>query len=481
MTLLTATQNYPRLAALTEMAPDATPLPPISAATLRLSLARQFLPADFVSRAAALLKEQGFESARADMASGQPVNASENRAVRHMDLRKANPPAEVKAELDRALAFAEKMRRGEIKGQSGKTIRHVIHIGIGGSDLGPRLVAQALGDHQGPQVHFIANVDGGPVARLMRTLDPEETYILIASKTFTTAETMLNAKTLRGWLKADTQMAALTTAPEKARDFGIPAENIFRFFDWVGGRFSVWSVIGLPAMIALGEKAFREFLGGAAEMDTHFMEAPLEQNAPVLLAALDIWNGNVKNRKGRAVLPYTQALSLLPSYLQQLEMESLGKSVTKDGMKVDYMTGGIVFGMAGTDAQHAFMQALHQGTEIIPAEFLLVARDADHLPDHHMMLLANGLAQGEALAAGKKDAASPHRHFDGGRPSTTIVLDALTPRSFGALLALYEHKVFTLGVFWNLNPFDQWGVELGKQLASDPAVLNRLLKDMARE
>lgn len=338
--------------------------------------------------------------------------------------------------------------------------------------MGPQHLTAALGDEWSPNIVFIRNVDAAPIAKAMAQLNPHETMLFIASKTFTTAETMLNANTVLAWLanalgkeKAMQHVVALTAAPDKAKAYGVDDARIFRFWDWVGGRFSVWSSIGLPAMAAMGRKKFTELLRGGEAMDKHFYEAPLLVNMPVVLAMLSIWNINVLGYQARAVLPYCEALREWPSYLQQLEMESLGKSIDCDGKALSYSTAPVVFGMTGTPAQHAFMQALHQGTQIIPAEIIMVKAEHTKLPGHHAMLNANGLAQAEALQQGR-ETDDLQKNFSGNRPSSILVLDTLSPFAIGELLALYEHKVFTESVFWNLNPFDQWGVELGKTLAT---------------
>ncbi len=460
----------------------------VSVGELFLDYSKQCLLPETIKMLATCLEQQNFTEARRALFAGEKVNSSEGRPALHAALRSSDKQAPnydvIAQERSRALDFAESLRQKTIKGATGKSIKNIIHVGIGGSDLGPQLLVTALGDAQSPNIIFIRNVDAGPIARAIATLNPEETLLFIASKTFTTAETMLNANTLLAWLeramgkdRAMQHVVALTAAPDKAKAYGVDEAHIFRFWDWVGGRFSIWSSIGLPAMAAMGQTRFTEFLRGAEMMDKHFIDAPLAQNMPVLLAMLSIWNINVLGFTARAVLPYCEALREWPAYLQQLEMESLGKSVDRDGMAVSYSTSPVVFGMTGTPAQHAFMQALHQGTQIIPTEIILVKNDAHQLSGHHTMLNANGLAQAEALQKGKsvdelkKDAPLSEvlmhqKAFSGNRPSSTIVLDALSPFAMGQLIALYEHKVFTESVFWHLNPFDQWGVELGKTLAS---------------
>jgi glucose-6-phosphate isomerase len=379
----------------------------------------------------------------------------------------------VNSERARALGFARALRAG-----ARKNIKHIIHVGIGGSDLGPRLLAEAFSDGQGPAVHFVSNVDPAPLHWLMLALEPKETLVLLVSKSFTTAEVKRNGETLKLWLanalgkKAGEHLVAVTAAPEAARAFGVDAKNIYLLWDWIGGRFSIASSVSLSAMAAIGPQRFEEFLRGMAAIDQHFKTAPLDENMPVLLALLALWNVNVLAFNARAVLPYCEALSLWPSYLQQLEMESLGKSADVDGATVDYATAPVIFGSSGTPAQHAYMQALHQGTLKCATEILIV-KEGEGAPEHHRMLKAHALAQAEALAFGK-DASTIHegdpalaaqKSFEGNRPSSVIILEKLSPEALGALVALYEHKVFVLGRLWNLNPFDQWGVELGKQLA----------------
>ncbi|NDE91079.1 MAG: glucose-6-phosphate isomerase [Alphaproteobacteria bacterium] len=444
----------------------------IGQGALFLDYSKQCVMRETLGLLAQALEQQDFASQRAALFAGDAINKSEGRAARHIALRSSNADAEVAQALQKSLAFAEKLRARQVMGATGKPIKHIIHIGIGGSDLGPQLLVHALADAKAPNIIFIRNVDGGPIAQAMAQLDPEETLLFIASKTFTTAETMLNADTLLGWItavmgreKALQHVVALTAAPDIAKAYGVADECIFRFWDWVGGRFSIWSSIGLSAMAAMGAQRFTEFLRGGEAMDTHFYNAPLLQNMPVLLALLSIWNINVLGYQARAVLPYAESLSEWPSYLQQLEMESLGKSVDRDGKAVDYATAPVVFGMTGTPAQHAFMQALHQGTQIIPAEIILIKNPAHALAAHHRMLNANGLAQAQALQQGKQ-VDDKQKSFSGNRPSSTIMMDELSPFALGQLLVLYEHKVFTESVMWNLNPFDQWGVELGKTLAA---------------
>lgn len=462
------------------------------AGAITLDYSRQCMNAAGLDACFKLLDAQGFVAARAALFAGQKINVSEGRAALHMALRAEKKAVfkvgdvdvmpSVLAARDKMLAFSDDVRNGVARGATGKAFKHIIHVGIGGSDLGPRLLVDALADGKGPHIHFIMNVDGAALRKVMNHCAPDETLVLLASKTFTTAETMRNAETLKEWLaaslkeKALLHFAALTAAPDKAKAWGIADAAIFPFWEWVGGRFSLWSSVGLPAAIAMGADNFSAFLAGGAEMDAHFLSAPAHQNIPVLMALFSIWNINVCGHHARAVLPYTERLGLLPSYLQQLEMESLGKSINRHGGALDYATAPTVFGMTGTPAQHAFMQALHQSTETIPAEFILTKKDDAALPVHLAMLNANALAQAEALAfgrtadevrgSGETDAARvAQKTFTGNRPSSVLVLENLSPATLGQLIALYEHKVFTESVLWNLNPFDQWGVELGKVLA----------------
>jgi len=380
---------------------------------------------------------------------------------------------DVEAVRDRMRAFAEAVRAGEIRGATGKPFRTIVHIGIGGSDLGPRLVWRALKPLEAPIApRFVGNVDPSDLAQALAGLDPETTLVVVVSKTFTTQETMANATAARGWLNAflgpegDANLAAASTNLEACAAFGIPPERVFGFEDWVGGRYSVMSAVGLSCAVALGWDRFSALQAGAAAMDEHFRAAPLAVNAPVLLALAHVFNRNGLGRPARVVEPYAERLGLLASYLQQLEMESNGKRVTLAGQPVAQATAAAVFGNGGTNDQHAFFQMLHQGTDVIPVDFVAVAK-ADEGPIRQQpILLANAIAQAEALMAGHANAAEPHRDFPGDRPSSFILMDRLTPKTLGALIALYEHKVFVEGVLWDINSFDQWGVELGKTLAS---------------
>ncbi len=381
-------------------------------------------------------------------------------------------------------AFADGVRSGRIAASGGGKFTDVVNIGIGGSDLGPVMATLALAPyHDGPRLHYISNVDGAHAHDVLGGLDPKRTLVIVASKTFTTTETMTNARTAQTWLQAtlgehaDGHFAAVSTALDKTADFGIDPERVFGFWDWVGGRYSVWGAVGLSLMIGIGPKRFAEFLDGAHAMDRHFATAPLPRNMPVLLGLVGIWHRNFCGYPTRAILPYDQRLLRLPAYLQQLDMESNGKSVTLDGSPVTCATGPVVWGEPGTNGQHAFYQLIHQGTDVVPCEFMVAALGHEPaLEHHHLLLLANCLAQSEALMRGrtleearetvKDPALAPHKVFPGNRPSTTLVYATLDPSTLGRIVALYEHRVFVEGVIWGINSFDQWGVELGKELAT---------------
>jgi len=377
----------------------------------------------------------------------------------------AAPLAQVHETLAAMLAYAEQVR-------ADAAITDIVNIGIGGSDLGPQMAVLALQDRvlPGKRFHFVSNVDGHELAAVLRGLRPEHTLFLIASKTFTTLETMTNARSARAWFEAEggrevgRHFAALTTNVQAAADFGI--RTTFGFWDWVGGRYSMWSAIGLPLAIAIGAEGFRELLAGAHAMDQHVVQAPLAQNLPVRMGLMDVWYRNFLGYSSRSIAPYHSALRRLPAYLQQLEMESNGKRVDQQGQALSYATSPVLWGEPGTNGQHAYFQMLHQGSDVVPLEFVAVKTPTHTLPDHHALLLANALAQAQALMLGQHDAGG-HRHFPGNRPSSFLLLDALTPASLGALIALQEHRVFCSGAIWGINSFDQWGVELGKVLAKD--------------
>ncbi|MCK4608359.1 MAG: glucose-6-phosphate isomerase [Gammaproteobacteria bacterium] len=431
------------------------------------------------------------------MFSGQIINTTEQRAVLHTALR--NPDETSKPEVletrNKMLASAEAIRHGKWKGFSGLAITDVVNIGIGGSDLGPAMVTQALKPYQAGNIklHFVSNVDGTHIWETLKELNPATTLFIIASKTFTTQETLCNANTAKEWLEQKAQTAnaseqhliAVTAQPERAQEFGIKTEHIYPFWDWVGGRYSLWSAIGLAIAIAIGADKFREFLAGAHAMDDHFRHAPWNQNMPVILALLGIWNSNFFNHKTQVVLPYDQYLELLPAYLQQLDMESNGKRVDVDGSPLDTSTAPIIWGSVGTNGQHAFHQLLLQGTQKAPADFIMPLNSQNPIGQHHMLLFANCLAQSQAMMQGKTEAEAteellsqgmaaeaaaqlaPHKVIPGNVPNNTILVNKITPATLGALIALYEHKVFVQGTIWGINPFDQWGVELGKQLAKN--------------
>ena len=444
----------------------------------------------------ALADASGLRARIDAMFAGEKVNTTEGRAVLHVALRMPsgrsilvdgeNVVPHVHQVLDKMAEFAHAVRCGHWRGHSGKRIRNVVNIGIGGSDLGPVMVTEALGFYaeRALTVRFVSNVDGTDLVEATRDLDPAETLFVVSSKTFTTVETLTNARSARAWLLrtlADEaavarHFVAVSTNTDEVRRFGIDPDNMFGFWDWVGGRYSVDSAIGLSAMIAVGGDCFREMLAGFHAMDEHFRTAPFAQNLPVLLALLGVWYDDFFGAESLAVLPYDHYLARFPAYLQQLDMESNGKHVTLDGSRVDYQTGPIVWGQPGTNGQHAFYQLLHQGTKLVPCDFIGFCRSLNPLGAHHDLLLANLLAQSEALAFGKTEAEVRaegvpahqvrHRVFEGNRPSNTILAERLTPETLGALIALYEHKVFVQGTIWRVNSFDQWGVELGKVLAS---------------
>jgi len=450
-----------------------------------------------------LFTEGAVAEKREEMFAGKAINFTENRAVLHTALRnRSNTPVlvdgkdvmpDVNAVLDAMGKFAEGIRSGALKGATGKKITDVVNIGIGGSDLGPVMATLALAPfHDGPRAHFVSNVDGAHIADTLKLLDAETTLFIVASKTFTTIETMTNAATARAFI-ADRlgeeavkyHFAAVSTALEKVAAFGIESDRIFGFWDWVGGRYSIWSAIGLPLMLAIGPQNFGRFLDGAHAMDKHFREAPVRENLPALLGLIGFYHRNVLDYPSRAILPYDQRLSRFPAYLQQLDMESNGKGVTIDGTPVEGQSGPVVWGEPGTNGQHAFYQLIHQGTSVIPAEFMVAAKGFEpNLRHQHELLIANCLAQSAALMKGrtlgeakaqlmksgmdeaKADHIAPHRVFTGNRPSITFVYDQLTPFALGRLIALYEHRVFVEGVLFRINSFDQWGVELGKELAT---------------
>lgn len=448
-----------------------------------------------------LAKEADLQTKIADMFSGSIVNTTEKRPALHSALRMQAEASvlvngqdvmpDVRHTLQRMESFAGALRTGDYKSATGAHFTDVVNIGIGGSDLGPVMATRALAPfHDGPRCHFVANVDGADISDTLRSLDPQTTLVIIASKSFTTIETMTNAQTAISWLQqalgeeANQHLAAVSTSLERTADLGIPPERVFGFADWVGGRYSIWGPVGLPLLIAIGRDNFRAFLSGAAAMDQHFKSAELSENLPVLLGLVGVWHNNICGYTSRAILPYDQRLSRLPAYLQQLDMESNGKSVTLAGQQVKRSSGPIVWGEPGTNGQHAFYQLLHQGTHVVPAEFLIAASGHEpELSHQHDLLKANCLAQSEALMTGRSlsqarelarsrgfsgedlERMSAHLTFPGNRPSITIAYPRLTPFTLGQIIALYEHRVFTEAALWDINPFDQWGVELGKELA----------------
>ena len=444
----------------------------------------------------ALAAEAGVEKKRDAMFAGEKINITEGRAVLHTALRAPrdavinvdgkNVVPDVHEVLDRMGEFADQIRAGKWLGYTGKPIKNIVNIGIGGSDLGPVMAYEALKHYSQRDLtlRFVSNVDGTDIAEKTRDLDPAETLFIVSSKTFTTQETMTNARTARQWLlsalKDDAAVArhfvAVSTNAAEVQKFGIDTANMFGFWDWVGGRYSMDSAIGLSVMIAVGPENYRELLAGFHDMDEHFRTAPADQNLPMLMGLIGIWYNNFFGAESVAVLPYDQYLAYFPAYLQQLDMESNGKHITLEGQTVDYQTGPIIWGQPGTNGQHAFYQLIHQGTKLIPCDFIGFCQTLNVLPPHHDLLMANVFAQTEALAFGKTyeqviadgvdPKIAPHRVFDGNRPTSTILADRLTPRTLGALIALYEHKVFVQGAIWDINSFDQWGVELGKVLAS---------------
>jgi glucose-6-phosphate isomerase len=443
-----------------------------------------------------LAEESGLRARIDAMFAGEKINLTENRAALHTALRAPRSSSivvdgedvvtQVHAVLDRMSAFADRVRGGMWKGHTGKRIRNVINIGIGGSDLGPVMAYEALRFYSSPDMtfRFVSNIDGTDLVEATRDLDPAETLFIVSSKTFTTLETMTNAASARAWLLAGLgsdvgavakHFVAVSTNAQRVSEFGIDTANMFGFWDWVGGRYSMDSAIGLATMLAIGPEAFRALLDGFRQMDEHFRTAPFERNLPVLMGLLGVWYTDFFGAQTVAVLPYEQYLKRFPAYLQQLTMESNGKHVTLEGVDVTYQTSPVYWGEPGTNGQHSFYQLIHQGTRLIPCDFIAFTKTLNPLGRHHDMLLANVFAQTEALAFGKTpdqvkaegtpDWLVPHRVFDGNRPSNTIVIDRLTPEALGKLVALYEHSVFTQGTIWSIDSFDQWGVELGKALA----------------
>jgi glucose-6-phosphate isomerase len=455
----------------------------LSLGSLRLNYALNFVTPETISLLINLAEARDVAGWRTRMWSGEKINTSENRAALHTALRQSGATPimvdgrdvvqDVKATQKRMADFTAAVRDGRILGATGKRIKHVVNIGIGGSDLGPRLAVRALTPYAiGLQTHFVANVDAFELTQLMKQLDPAETFFVVVSKTFTTQETLLNATTARAWLAGKLgdaavakHFAAVSTNLEAIKSFGISPDFTFPVWDWVGGRYSLWSAVGLSVALAIGWENFAKLLGGAEAMDQHFKNTPLASNLPVVLAMLGIWARNFMGCAVHAVLPYSERLYELPRYLQQLEMESNGKSVGRDGQPVPIATTPVLFGECGTVGQHSFHQWLHQGSDIASTDFIGVVQDDLGFPAHHQALLANLAAQAGAFAFGQSRAATPQEVYPGNRPSTILTLNRLDPHHLGMLLALYEHKVFVQSVIWGLNPFDQPGVELGKRMA----------------
>ena len=478
--------------------PDLT----VDAAGLFLDYSKNRVDARTLELLTDLARERGVDKQRDAMFAGERINLTENRAVLHTALRapRGTPltvdgqdvNADVHAVLDRVRVFSEAVRAGTWLGHSGKPITDIVNIGIGGSDLGPKMVCLALRQYAHPRLtmHFVSNVDGHDMDATLSRVNPETTLFIVASKTFTTTETMMNAQTARAWFLQHAPDAALakhfvavSTNVDAIKTFGIDPANMFPFWDWVGGRYSVWSAIGLSVALCVGFGYFADLLAGAHAMDTHFKEAPLEKNMPVLLGMIGFWNRHFLGCPSLSIAPYHQDLNRFPAYLQQLDMESNGKRVTKSGAPVDTLTCPVIWGDCGTNGQHAYFQLLHQGTDVTPIDFIAALRPAHEYANHHAALLANCFAQSEAFMRGKTieevridlqaqglslaeiERLAPHKTFPGNRPSNTILMEYLTPYTLGALIALYEHKTFVQGVIWDVNSFDQWGVELGKVLA----------------
>jgi glucose-6-phosphate isomerase len=475
----------------------------LSAAGLHLDYSKNLITRETLSLLTDLAETADLGGWILRMFNGEPINNTEQRPVLHVALRnRSNRPIEVDGQdvmplvnqvLGRMEGFVAQVRSGEWKGFKGETICDVVNIGIGGSNLGPKMVCTALGAYGSNdlRVHFVSNVDGTHLLETLHDLDPARTLFIVASKTFTTQETMTNAGSARDWLLAAARdpaavakhFVAVSTNAELVAAFGIDTQNMFGFWDWVGGRYSLWSAIGLPIALAVGYDRFIELLDGAFAMDEHFRTAPLSANMPAILGLIGLWYANFGGARTHAVLPYDQYLRLLPAYLQQGDMESNGKSVARDGTALDYTTGPVVWGEPGTDGQHAFFQLIHQGTQMIPADFIGAIKSHNEMGDHHPKLMANFFAQTEALMRGRTtDEAleemraagvdeeraqllARHRTFPGNRPTNSLMMERLTPYTLGALIALYEHRIFVQGVVWGINSFDQWGVELGKQLA----------------
>ena len=454
---------------------------------LLLDYSKNLVSNEIFQQLLALAEQSNLKTHRTAMFAGEIINTSEDRAVLHAALRAESKdttsPGDlarnklVKAQLEHMRLVSEKIRNGQWLGSTGEKITDVINIGIGGSDLGPKLACSSLTEFSHPDInlHFISNVDGAEILTTLAKLNPETTLVALASKTFTTQETLLNAKTVINWFETSLNLEqaqtsshfiGLTANKANALAYGIPESQILEFAEWVGGRYSLWSSIGLSIAISIGFDGFVQMLAGAREMDLHFQQAPLDSNMPVIMALLGIWYSNFLGAQSSAVIPYCERLLLLPSYLQQLDMESNGKATTLHGKATDYDTGPIIWGQTGTNGQHAFFQLLHQGTRFVPIDFIAAVTDGLSNEEHHRVLLGNMLGQSAALMTGQPAPnGEQHRYYSGNKPSNTLLMDRLSPKNFGALIALYEHKVFVQGSIWNINCFDQWGVELGKKMA----------------
>ncbi|CAG7601938.1 glucose-6-phosphate isomerase [Candidatus Vallotia tarda] len=475
---------------ISDLAPTRADRFTVTGGGLTLDFSKNRVTDQTISLLIQLAQETHVQARRDAMFIGEIVNPTERRAALHTALRASDASApyaaQIKAERIKMAILAERVRNRQWLGYTGQPIEHIVNIGIGGSDLGPKMVTHALRHFAKSRIriHYVSNIDGVDLQGVLEQINPEKTLVIIVSKTFTTSETMTNACSLRDWFRRSgctsdqlvSHFVAVSANLQEVVRFGISPDNIFEMWDWVGGRYSLWSAVGLSVMIAIGPKNFDQLLKGAHLIDEHFRYAPLEHNMPVLLGMLGVWYRNFFGSQSYVVAPYSQALYFLPAYLQQLEMESNGKSVTLDGHIVDYPTAAVVWGEPGTNSQHAFFQMLHQGPTIVPIDFIISLTPEHSLPGHHEKLLANCFAQSEALMLGRTEAEAknivgckqaslvPHIVFPGNRPTNTILLDELNPQSLGALIALYEHKTFVQAAVWNINPFDQWGVELGKIL-----------------
>lgn len=471
----------------------------IQVAGILLDYSKNKISPQVLQQLIALAQASDLCSRRDQMYRGEKINLSEKRSVLHTALRNLtaepvfvegqNVMPKITAGLDKMCSFSEDIHTGRWLGCTGKPIKHVINIGIGGSDLGPQLICRALSKYcvAGLDLHFIASVDGSHHQEVLAKIDPEQSLFIISSKSFTTQETLLNAKSIKAWFLAHPRFkesdiaqhfVAVSADINAAVQFGIASDNVFEFWDWVGGRYSLWSSIGLPIVLSTGYQHFYQLLQGAHEIDKHFQNAPLTENLPVLLALVGIWNINFQGYHSHGIIPYDQSLSRLPAFIQQLDMESNGKSIDREGKKINYHTSPIIWGQSGSNGQHAFFQMLHQGSSVVPVDFIASLTHPTDTPEHNRSLLSNMLAQAEAFMLGSEDKSQVNfNNCSGNRPSNILLLDEVSPKILGALIAIYEHKVFTQGVIWNVNSFDQWGVQLGKKLASSIAAHERVSHD----